>query len=161
MALTSGNVGTLVRHRGLALPYIVWLSAVGIISSSQPRGPMSIVDDRGRVGGRFNLIDGIVAAVILVLIPVAYGAYLLFRTPPPELMSIEPARLYQGKNLRLIVNGVNLRPFMRVTFNTIQGRTFLIGSTTNAQVDLPDLAPGTYDVRCSTTCRRCRRCRRR
>jgi hypothetical protein len=29
VAMTSGNVGTLVRHRGLALPYLVWLSAVG------------------------------------------------------------------------------------------------------------------------------------
>ena len=29
VAMTSGNVGTLIRHRGLALPYIVWLSAVG------------------------------------------------------------------------------------------------------------------------------------
>jgi hypothetical protein len=29
VAMTSGNVGTLVRHRGLALPYVVWLSAVG------------------------------------------------------------------------------------------------------------------------------------
>jgi hypothetical protein len=28
VALTSGNVGTLVRHRGLALPYFLWLSAV-------------------------------------------------------------------------------------------------------------------------------------
>ena len=29
VAMTSGNIGTLVRHRGLALPYLVWLSAVG------------------------------------------------------------------------------------------------------------------------------------
>jgi dolichyl-phosphate-mannose-protein mannosyltransferase len=29
VAFISGNVGTVVRHRGLALPYIVWLSAVG------------------------------------------------------------------------------------------------------------------------------------
>jgi len=29
VALTSGNVGTLVRHRGMALPYFVWVSAVG------------------------------------------------------------------------------------------------------------------------------------
>jgi hypothetical protein len=29
VALVSGNVGTLIRHRGLALPYLVWLSAVG------------------------------------------------------------------------------------------------------------------------------------
>ncbi len=28
-AFTDGNVGTLVRHRGLALPYLVWLSGVG------------------------------------------------------------------------------------------------------------------------------------
>jgi hypothetical protein len=30
VALVSGNVGTLVRHRGLALPYLIWISAVGI-----------------------------------------------------------------------------------------------------------------------------------
>jgi hypothetical protein len=29
VALTSGNIGTLVRHRGFALPYLVWISAVG------------------------------------------------------------------------------------------------------------------------------------
>jgi hypothetical protein len=28
VALTSGNVGTLIRHRGLALPYFVWFSAL-------------------------------------------------------------------------------------------------------------------------------------
>ena len=30
VALTGGNVGTLVRHRGLALPYFLWLSAVAL-----------------------------------------------------------------------------------------------------------------------------------
>ena len=29
VAVTSGNVGTLVRHRGLALPYLLWLSVLG------------------------------------------------------------------------------------------------------------------------------------
>ena len=29
VALTGGNVGTLVRHRGLALPYLVWFSGLG------------------------------------------------------------------------------------------------------------------------------------
>jgi hypothetical protein len=29
VALTGGNIGTLVRHRGLALPYLIWVSAVG------------------------------------------------------------------------------------------------------------------------------------
>jgi len=30
VALTSGNIGTLIRHRGLALPYLAWLAALGI-----------------------------------------------------------------------------------------------------------------------------------
>ena len=29
VALTSGNMGTLIRHRALAMPYVVWLSAAG------------------------------------------------------------------------------------------------------------------------------------
>ena len=29
VALTSGNIGTLVRHRGLSLPYLVWFSMLG------------------------------------------------------------------------------------------------------------------------------------
>jgi hypothetical protein len=32
VALTSGNAGTLVRHRGLVLPYVVWLSALGCVA---------------------------------------------------------------------------------------------------------------------------------
>jgi len=32
-AFTDGNIGTLVRHRGLVLPYIVWLSGVGACES--------------------------------------------------------------------------------------------------------------------------------
>jgi len=30
IALTSGNVGTLVRHRSLAVPYLLWLSLTGL-----------------------------------------------------------------------------------------------------------------------------------
>jgi hypothetical protein len=29
VAVTSGNIGTLVRHRSLALPYAVWFSGLG------------------------------------------------------------------------------------------------------------------------------------
>jgi len=107
---------------------------------------MALVDDRGRVGGKVNVIDAVIAVVILGLIPVAFGAYLLFRTPTPTLTNVDPGRLYQGKNLQVTISGENLRPFMRITFNDIQGRSFLIGNTTYAVVELPDLDPGTYDV---------------
>jgi hypothetical protein len=29
VAITSGNIGTLIRHRGLVLPYLVWIAALG------------------------------------------------------------------------------------------------------------------------------------
>ena len=41
VAMVSGNVGTLVRHRGLAIPFMVWLSAVGaceLIARARHRG---------------------------------------------------------------------------------------------------------------------------
>lgn len=31
VALSGGNVGTLVRHRGLAMPYLAWLAGVGFV----------------------------------------------------------------------------------------------------------------------------------
>ena len=107
---------------------------------------MTRVDDRGRPGGRVNLIDAVAAVLVLGLIPVAFGAYLLFRTPPARLTIVRPATLYQGAGLRVEVTGENLRPFMRVSIGTQQGRTFEIGGPRGAFVDLPDLGPGVYDV---------------
>jgi hypothetical protein len=107
---------------------------------------MAIVDDRGRMFGRFNPVDVFVFALVAVMIPIAYAAYALFRTPPAKLRSVEPKQFTMGSNNRVRVNGTNLRPFMRVSFNTVQGRTFMIGSTETAEIDVPDLEPGTYDV---------------
>jgi hypothetical protein len=107
---------------------------------------VTLLDDRGRVAGRFNVVDALAAIVILVLFPVAYAAYLLFRTPTPTLASVVPATLLEGSSQRVEIDGTNLRPFMRVTFDTIPARSFLLGSTKYAIVDLPDLKPGAYDV---------------
>ncbi len=106
---------------------------------------MTQLDDRRRAL-RFNLVDVAVAIVILGLMPIAYGAYLLFRTPPPTLASVSPVRLFEGHNQRLEIDGANLRPFLRVSLNATPAKSFLIGSTTYALVDLPDLKPGEYDV---------------
>jgi hypothetical protein len=102
--------------------------------------------NRVQAGKRFNLIDAAVAVLILVLIPMAYGAYLLFRTPPPKLTGVVPATLYQGPGLHVEVDGENLRPFMRVSFGSVQGKTFEIDGTRGALVALPDLPAGAYDV---------------
>jgi hypothetical protein len=107
---------------------------------------MAIVDERGRLGGKVNLIDAAAAFLILILIPVAFGAFLLFRTPAPFLTAINPATLHQGPNLRIEVQGENLRPFMRVSFNDQQGKSYAINSTRGAIVELPDVGAGTYDI---------------
>ena len=73
---------------------------------------MALIDDRGRLFGRINLIDVAAALVILLLIPLGYGAYQLFRTPPPEILSIEPGTLAQGSDLSVTLEGRYLQPFL-------------------------------------------------
>jgi hypothetical protein len=56
VALSGGNVGTLVRHRGLALPYLVWISGAGAVrvglallehARRSPAGALKPADARG------------------------------------------------------------------------------------------------------------------
>jgi len=107
---------------------------------------MTLLDDRGRVAGRFNVVDVAAVVVLLLLMPFALALYLLFRTPTPTLVTVVPKTLLPGPNQRLEVDGTNFRPFMRVTFNTIPANSFLLGSTKYAIVDVPELKPGVYDV---------------
>lgn len=112
---------------------------------------MPLIDERGRVFGRVNLIDGIVGVVILLLIPLGYGAYLLFRTPDPTIGSIEPSVLTQeeianSEVATIKVTGENLRPYLRAMFGTNESLGFLIQSPTSGEIKLQALAAGTYDV---------------
>jgi hypothetical protein len=58
VAVGSGNVGTLIRHRALALPCIVWLSAVGahdcarrLVESRAVRNRRQVTADRSKGSG--------------------------------------------------------------------------------------------------------------
>jgi hypothetical protein len=46
VAVSGGNVGTLVRHRGLALPFVVWLSALGAVECGRWVLARRAADDR-------------------------------------------------------------------------------------------------------------------
>src|SRR4029453_7346158 len=107
---------------------------------------MPIVDDHGRLFGRLNLVDAVLGLIALALIPLAYGAYGLFRTPLPRLLAIEPARLVTAPDLRVHIRGENLRPFMRVSFNDVQGNSFIFRNIGEAVVELNPMPPGVYDV---------------
>ena len=106
---------------------------------------MALIDSRGRLFGRLNVIDAAVAVVLLGAIPLIYAAFVLFRQPEPAIVSISPATLTPRVS-RVQVKGRNLRPFLRVSFNNEQGTTFAFIDAETAEVDVPALTPGTYDV---------------
>ena len=105
---------------------------------------MKLLDDEGRIFGRVNIIDAMVLVVVALLIPLAYGAYLLFRTPQPRVLSVEPSRVLPEAG-ELTVRGENLRPYLRFTLGT-QTTTFLFATPDSGVVQFPSLGPGTYDV---------------
>lgn len=107
---------------------------------------MALLDENGRLFGRFNVVDAVVAVAIVVLVPFGYASYLLFRTPLPTLERIEPDTLTYAPNMRITIHGANLRPYMRISADSFQGRDFLFSDTTEAQVDLSGVPPGVYDV---------------
>jgi hypothetical protein len=107
---------------------------------------MAMVNERGELFGRWNIVDALIALMVVVLIPLSYGAYLMFRTPMPTLSRVEPAVVTYGPNMQFKVKGQNLRPYLRVSLNNHQGKSFLFGDSTEAAVELLDVPPGVYDV---------------
>jgi len=104
-----------------------------------------VIDDRGRLFGKLNLIDVITVAVVLGLIPLAYGAFLLFRVPIPIITSIEPTQVTQGDSATLKLTGSGFRPFLVARFGVVESYGFLVQSPTIAEVKVPDIPAGNYD----------------
>ena len=107
---------------------------------------MPLIDDRGRLFGRVNLIDAVVGVVVLGLIPLAYGAFLLFRVPVPKITTVAPTQVIAHQPGTIEITGEDLRPFLRARFGTFESKGFLVQSPTRAEIKLPDLPEGTYDL---------------
>ena len=108
---------------------------------------MPVVDEDGRILGRYNLLDLALAIVLLGLIPLGYGAYALFKVPAPKLTAVLPAVIQFDRNMRVTIRGENLRPYMRVSLDANQTRNFLFQDPTRAEVTFVDeIPPGQYDV---------------
>ena len=120
---------------------------------------MPLVDDRGRLFGRINLIDAALAALVFILLPIGYTAVRLFRVPLPEIQSVEPAAQPVGPGRRLRLNGRDFRPYLKVFVSPagepfsliartpvgIEGR-LLVETPSVVEVELPTVPPGTYDL---------------
>ena len=135
---------------------------------------MALIDERGRVFGRVNLIDAGVGLLILLIGAGVFVGYRLLRLPvAPVVLKVDPeAQQGGGTNMRVSLRGENFLPFMKVfvqrsgnstkalkkldatasgldqfvLVNYTQGR-FFAQSPRIAEVWLPDkLGAGTYDL---------------
>jgi hypothetical protein len=106
---------------------------------------MPLLDDRGRLFGKVNLIDAAVALFVLLLIPLGYGAYALFRDPPPVIAAVAPRTVKNVKGEMIEIQGENLRPFLRATFGPYPVE-YLFATPDRAKLTVPELAEGDYEL---------------
>ena len=116
---------------------------------------MTLIDGRGRLFGRVNLVDAAIGAFVLVLIPIAYGTFLLFRPATPRITSVarvpismEERRLAGGSRLsaKLKVRGSGFRPMLRASIDQAPALGFVFENPNSADVLVGEAAPGPHDL---------------
>jgi hypothetical protein len=120
-----------------------------------------LIDSRGNLFGRINIVDAAVVAFVAALLPLSYAAYRVFRIPPPEIVGVTPATLTPEMPRRLRLTGHHFRPYLgafvakngapfslnrRLPIDSQQA-TFLIETPNEVEIDLPPVEPGLYDIR--------------
>lgn len=106
---------------------------------------MPLIDDRGRVFGRVNLIDALIGVFAVLLVPLGYATALLFRVPAPKITSILPTQVAAHSTVTLRVAGEDFQPFLQARIGPVDA-PFLVESPTVGEIKMPDLDAGTYDV---------------
>ena len=116
---------------------------------------MTIVDQQGRVFGRVNLVDAAVIAFVIVLIPIGYAAYLLFRPSRPVIDSVtrvevtrEERRVAGGLQLtaKLKVKGSGFNPLLRARIGGLEAVGFVFENPNSADVLVGIVPPGRHDL---------------
>ncbi len=114
-----------------------------------------MIDDRGRLFGRVNVVDAAIGAFALVLLPIAYGTFLLFRPSAPRITSVarvpitmEERRLAGGSRLaaKLKVRGSGFRPMLRASIDEAPALGFVFENPNSADVLVGEVASGTHDL---------------
>jgi hypothetical protein len=120
---------------------------------------MPVLDARGRLFGRFNLVDVVAAVFVVLLVPMGYVAYRVFRIPPTAIATVTPNTIPPGPGRRLTLTGRNFRPYL-VAFISKTGEpysmlnrlpeslqaSFLVETPTHVELGLQPVTPGTYDI---------------
>lgn len=116
---------------------------------------MSVIDKDGRVFGRFNLVDAAIIALIALLIPIGYAAYLLFRPERPSIESVtrveignEERRVSSGTILtaKLKVRGTGFNPLLRARIDSIDAVGLVYENPNSIDVIVGVVPPGKHDL---------------
>ena len=116
---------------------------------------MTMIDERGRLFGRINLFDASLMFVVVLLIPIAFATFLLFRAPKPVIMSVTHAtitkderRLAPGSYMaaKLKVRGAGLAPLLRAFIDDSPALGFVFETPNSADVLVGRVAPGIHDL---------------
>ena len=115
-----------------------------------------LIDSRGRLFGRFNLVDLAVVVFLALVVPGGYVAYRVFRIPPPEIVRVTPSLFTPETPLRLRLEGRHFRPYLVAVLGKageplslnriVLQATFLLQTPEEVELELPKMDPGTYDI---------------
>ncbi len=103
---------------------------------------------------RVNLFDAAVAGFVIVLIPIAYGTFRLFRTPQPVITSVKRVEITKeerrvgGPNLvaKLKIQGSGLRPMLRASIDGAPAIGFVFETPNSADLLVGSVPPGSHDL---------------
>lgn len=116
---------------------------------------MSVIDKDGRVFGRVNLVDAGIMVVILLLLPIGYATFLLFRPERPSIQSVtrvevgnEERRVSAGTILtaKLKVKGSGFNPLLRARIDSIDAVGLVFETPNSIDVIVGVVPPGKHDL---------------
>lgn len=116
---------------------------------------MSVIDNNGKLFGRINLIDAAMLAVIVVLLPIGYATYLLFRPERPVIESVtrvevtnEERRVSGGTVLtaKLKVKGSGFNPLLRARIDETEAVGLVFENPNSVDVIVGVIPPGKHDL---------------
>ena len=116
---------------------------------------MSLISRDGRVFGRFNVVDVAAAVFVLVLLPIGYATYLLFRPARPVIESVtrvevtNEERRVSGAGVliaKLKVKGSGFNPMLRASIGGTPAMGFVFETPNSADVIVGVVPPGKHDL---------------
>ena len=116
---------------------------------------MTLIDRDGRVFGRFNLVDAAVAGFVVLLLPIGYATFLLFRPSRPMIDSVtrvevtkEEQRVASGSMLsaKLKLKGSGFNPLLRASIGSTSAMGFVFETPNSADVLVGLVPPGKHDL---------------